>query len=365
MIGRALIVASAALVGACHDNGNSNGEDPNEVHGESLTVVNRLGGVLCSGTAELLEREFRRVSESQGLAVPPPLPITVELGAEAVADRCGLAPESGVLGGCTVAANGEVGVATELAAASHELVHASRHASSISGSSFFEEGIAQALRGGELAGYSIAADAMHDPLSPVELAAEFQVSAEAYITAGHFVSWLLSDRGESSVFDALTAEPFTSSADNVSPWFSATFSETLADASARWRTESDAVYFQRGPCEQPTILDDEILLEGELNCESPQTLGTVGDPEGKSVMYSLPACVDVTALDAIDVSVQADAAVEILLLLSDERGLHSGNASIRDGDELVIDVDAPWLVVSARAASDEAASYALRIARKE
>lgn len=338
-------------------------KDPDVIHGESLTVVNRTGGVLCRGTPDLLEREFRRISETQGLSIPPSLPITVELGAEAVADRCALSSESGVIAGCTSAANGEVGVATELVAASHELVHASRHAAGISRNAFFEEGVAEALRGGELTSYAIADDATADPLSPPDLVESFELAVASYITAGHFLSWLRRDRGDSLVFSALSNQAYSSSAGDVDIWFADAFSESLQDATQRWRLESDFAYWQPGPCSAAREIGAGLVLDGELDCGSSLTLGVLGGAEVEgTAMFSLPVCVDVTALDAVDVSVQAAEEVGVALSSVDDQGALLGTVRVQGGASQTVDLPARWLLVSVRTSLEDFQPYVVQIA---
>lgn len=355
------VAPSMAVVAVVQGVGCNHGpsEDGLVFETENLTVRNRTGGELCLGTVELLDREFIRVSRLQGIETPPRLPITLEFGAMAVEDRCAASADVGVVAGCVVSANGEVGIATGLAAAPHELVHASRRAAGISGNPFVEEGLAEALRGGELTGYAIATDAAADPLSPVQLADQFEYSVASYITAGHFLSWLRSDVGDETFFNAVTAPGYRDNSETLAGWFQSEFDLSFDDATQLWRNESDLAYWQRGPCESPRSLGGGIMVDGELDCSSGSTLGA-SDVEG-SVIFSPQLCIDVAPATQLELRVEASESVTASFVGLDDNGVLRGTSEVAGGDTLLMDADAPWLVVSVRTVQEETQTYRFEI----
>jgi hypothetical protein len=361
------VVLAAFVAGACAPPG-----DDGPVHTENLEVVDRTGGRMCRGVPGVLEREFQRVSNLQGIALPAMLPIIVEFGEEAVEDRCeGLSPD-GAVAGCAMTGNGQVGIATDQAPASHELVHASRLAAGIGGITFFEEGLAQAIRGGELGGYPISDDAATDPLDPVLLVEGFARSLGPYITAGHFVSWLRDVHGAETLYRALTSDAYASASasDEVEPWFEDAFGETLVQATSRWRAESPLSYWQPGPCsaDAAIVVEQEAMLGGVLDCSSEASVGSIDQPDpARDVVRSLPRCFDFSTTGVFQVSVEGSADVRLWFSSLGDDGDYRGGTEVVGGESISIDFSGRYAVVTASLypeGEDPEEAYAVRVVRQ-
>jgi hypothetical protein len=358
----------AALLVGCQPSGPA---DERLTETRYLRVVDRTGAGLCAGTPLLLDREYERIALAQGLDPRTGVAITVELGTEAVEDRCAESPEDGFVAGCAVSANGEVGVATELAAAPHELVHASRLASAVFGNRFFEEGIAEALRGGEQQAYAIGNDAAANPLPPSLLVQQFSRSPGAYVTAGHFVSWLIEAYGRDPISAALTSAAFetTGNPEEVSAWMNGAFGLTLAEAEQAWRETAAYSYVQLGPCadERVVSLAGSLELAGVLDCGSDETVGPYSaDADGVGVgeARSITTCVRIPGPLVLDLELEASAEVRAFLVPIHLEGFALPVIELAGGDRVEVEVAEPLLGVTVRAGADRVEEYVLRVSAR-
>ena len=258
--------------------------------------------------------------------------------------------------------NGEVGIATELHTAPHELVHASRKAAGLTGNPFFEEGLAETLRGGEFAGYGIADDAANDPLSPVDLSTGFESSVAAYITAGHFVSWLRDDLGDDVLFRALTSAAYVDNAAQIDTWFEAALGASLEETTQRWRTESARSYWQPGPCEAARSLGSGTVVEGELDCSQEDTIGVLGGgSDNGGLMFSQRLCLDLGAAAQVEVALQADPTVSVSLTRLDGDGQPLESGRVAGGETSTLDGSGSWLLFSVESSGDGPLPYRVEL----
>lgn len=291
-----MAIAASGCVSAC-----ANPEARSVVFTEHLAIYTTDEADVCAGTAEVLERETLRVANSFGVSVDEE--ISVVLGPNVAEDFCDLGePVAGCSGRDP---DGRLGVAGSLDVVVHELVHAVRAAASLSGPSFYEEGIAEVLRSGELASYQIGSPgAAAERFDELQLA---KVSTSAdYIVAGNFVAWMKSSNAAGFV-NAFADPQFlaVSSMEQLDSWFAESMGDDISDARDDWTATLPRSYYFAGPCEvngAEPLTEQGVAREGVIDClDDRSTLGPFWTG-GPAELHSIASCVDVTGFTQLDIA---------------------------------------------------------------
>lgn len=325
-------------------------------------IVQQSGGLpLCGGTAPMLEREYQRIGSLLGLATLGT--VEVMLGSDAVAGEC--VDHADNVTGCALDDGAGVRVATELPSATHELVHAARLSTGVFANRFFEEGLAEATRGGEFGGYQIADFSSLDPLSPVELVSGFDTSVGGYVTAGHFVSWMNARYG-SGAFPAFSSSGYASAAtgEQIATWFEEEFGESLVVAESSWRSTADYAYWQPGPCSPDVvrIVDmGSLVVEGEIDCARGSTIGPSTGSHGEILFAAQPQCLKVPhpATVFIEVEASSEVRVDIVPRGCDESLDGSDSMRIVGTSTAMLPVEC-WLHADVRTSSHQPQPFRIR-----
>ncbi|MEM7496173.1 MAG: hypothetical protein AAF471_08750, partial [Myxococcota bacterium] len=201
-------------------------------------------------------------------------------GEDAVAERCGGNEDAG---GCAALRGDGVEVMATSRSLAHEIVHAVRMHDRRWGPALFEEGLAQALAFGGARGGGFSLDAMQAEPGPVALFDHEFDEPGPYITAGHFVAFVLETRGDAlhrvMVGDAFS-EPSEVDGEVIDTALRAELGPDLSQLEDEWRGTSRASYSFLGECADTQPIEtpgDTAVFGGVHDCESSEeTAGPIG-----------------------------------------------------------------------------------------
>ncbi len=324
---------------------------------EHLRVFGHRDTQLCAGTPPALEREVVRLLDVMRLPEPDET-IDVVIGPEA-ADGC--ADAFAACAGRTD--EGRRLVLSPLELVGHELVHALRQEAAVRGPTFYEEGLAEVLRAGALAGHVIASSTA----SPSEVEA-LQLTKldtyEKYLIAASFMGWLHARTEPESFAASFSSAPYSEIAtrDELDSWFVASFALSLDDATDLWAQDQPRDYWYTGPCiasEPIALLDGRAEESGRIDCDGNEaTIGPYSDVE--ATVRGETRCVQIAGVEEVTISLDAPSSVWLELR---PRLCESGQipltTSVTGGEsqQLYLPAGSCWLELDARAASDVVAKY--------
>ncbi len=228
--------------------------------------------VLCRGLLEDMEAQFARVTDV--LDLPTMSPFQIEYGPSAVEKHCSIfgVPD---IPGCTVGLLDRTIIATGYSALYHEIVHGVRRGNGKHGSNFFEEGIAEVLSGFRPFPYIVemrAADIERGPKFLAMLSGA-EIKGYDYAIAGHFMSWLFAEFGDTTVAEFLNDDNFGTDVEAV---FAGHFGMSLEAAETLWRTSSEVSYTWGNVCDPARDLawdGSAIEFTGRVDCDAANTIG--------------------------------------------------------------------------------------------
>lgn len=250
------------------------GEAPGEAFvSEHFEVEPSDSDLLCLGLLEDMEAQFERVTDVLGL--PLMSPIQIEYGQLAVDRDCSNITDNFDVGGCALGSLENTQISADYSSIYHEIVHGVRRASGKRGPNFFEEGIAEILSGFRPFPYEVDIRAEDIERGPAFLALlpQAKVVAYDYAIAGHFMSWLFAEFGDTTVVAFLNDDEL---ATNVEVVFAGHFGMSLAAAETLWRTSSEVSYTWGNVCDPARDLvwdGSAIEFTGRVDCDAANTIG--------------------------------------------------------------------------------------------
>lgn len=330
--------------------------DPHRAETDHLVVHSIDPQPLCRGTPEILEREVLRIATRLDVSLPSEK-VQVVLGREAKDEYCEFATD---VEGC--AGHDDAGVllvAGEIEPITHELVHAVRLATHSNGPLFYEEGLAESYRAGEVISYQIGSPPPEETFRVLQ--SEFSGEVVDYLVSGNFVSWLRQRFGDEAIAAAFSSPAFVQvhDAQTLAQWFEASLGEGLVEAKDQWSGALPMSFYFPGPCtngHSSSLQSGSFIMFGRVDCDSePQTIGPRW--HGDDVYVStIDHCVDVEGVSRFSLEFVAppDATLTMLPRSCDTgKPILVDQRSLQGGHFVEIETDACWVQVSVERSSLE------------